>query len=189
MRNLTIYLTGALCLFLSRTMAQENNEKAESMTFEHKAMLIGNKIEAITKEEKAALKLEVESVNKQLETGAITKEQADEKKQKLAEARAKSIENRVAEAQLELNQLVKDKVDGKIKEQDSTKVYGWKFDTTRHNRELNGETPTTSQFVLAGGVNNLVTKGSVANSDFGYLRSVFYEWGVTYNTRIFRENN
>lgn len=180
MKNLIVHLSIALCLFAGKAMAQNS--------FEVQARLIANEIEAITKEEKAALKLEVESVNKQLDAGAITKEQADEKKLKLAESRAKSIETRVAAQQEKLNQLVKDKVDGKITERDSSHTYYWKFDNTRHNRELNGETRTTSQLVLATGVNNLVTNGAVANSDFGYLRSVFYEWGVTYNTRIFKDN-
>jgi hypothetical protein len=181
MRNLTIYLSLILCLFLSKLAAQE--------TFESKAKTIAAKIDAITKEEKAALKEEVENINKQLEAGTITKEQSDDQKLKQAEIRAKNIETRIADAQGELNQLVKDRVDGKIKEQDSTRTYAWKFDTKRHAKELNGETRTTSQFVLAAGFNNLVTDGAVANSDFYYLRSVFFEWGVTNNTRILKDNN
>ena len=42
-----------------------------------------DKIEKITAEEKATLKIEVEEVNVQLEKGTITKEQADDKKKKL----------------------------------------------------------------------------------------------------------
>jgi hypothetical protein len=52
-----------------------------------------------------------------------------------------------------------------------------------------GEKRTTSQFVFAAGVNNLVTDGAVANSDFKYWGSHFYEWGVTGNTRIFKNDN
>jgi hypothetical protein len=187
MRNLTIYLSLILCLYLSKTQAQQ--------TFEEKARMIAVKIDAITKEEKATLKLEVESVNQQLEAGTITREVADERKVKLAEARAKSIETRVAEAQAELNQLVKDRVDGRIKDQDSTRRYSLsinyhvRFEDKQKSKKSYGESRTTSQFVFAAGVNNLVTNNAVAHSDYRYWGSHFYEWGVTWNTRIMKNDN
>jgi hypothetical protein len=185
MRNLTIYLVLVLCLFLNKTVAQE--------TFEDRAKNIAVKIEQITKEEKAALKLEVESVNTQLQSGSITNEQADEKKMLLAENSAKNIEARVSSAQEDLRTLVQEKVDGKIKEQDSSRRYSVSFSGFRikdnQKRKTQGERRTTSQLVFATGFNNLVTNGSIANSDFGYLRSDFFEWGFTFNTRISNENN
>ena len=39
------------------------------------------------------------------------------------------------------------------------------------------------------GFNNLVTNGSIANSDFGYLRSVFLGMGITLNTRLLQNSN
>lgn len=183
MRNLTIYLATVLCLFINRAVAQE--------TFEDKAKIIADKIESITKDEKASLKLEVEAVNKQLENGSITDDQADEEKLKLAEARAKSIETRVGEAEKELRDLVQQKVDGKITEKDTTRKFmiTWNPKESRKKKYDNGESRTTSQLVLAFGVNNLVTDGAVAHSDFGYLRSHFFEWGITHNTRILKESN
>lgn len=180
MRNSTLYLSLILCLYLSRMTAQQ--------TFEDKAKDIAVKIDAITKEEKAALKIDVEAVNRQLNSGAITKAEADEKKMKLAEACAKSIETRTTIAEEELNQLVQDRIDGKIKDKDSTETFMYKLDNKNFKRS-GGECRTTSQFVIAEGFNNLVTNGAVANSDFGYLRSVFFEWGVTMNTRIFKDNS
>ena len=108
MRNFTIYLALFLCLLVNKTLAQE--------TFEAKARAIAEKIESITKEEKAALKAEIEAVNKELEAGTITKEQADAKKLLLAETRSKNIETRVGQAQEELKELVNQKIEGKIKE-------------------------------------------------------------------------
>ena len=107
MRNFTIYLALFLCLLVNKTLAQE--------TFEAKARATAEKIESITKEEKAALKAEIEAVNKELEAGTITKEQADAKKLLLAETRSKNIETRVGQAQEELKELVNQKVEGKIK--------------------------------------------------------------------------
>ena len=180
MKNLAFSLAAFLCLFVNKATAQN--------TFEERAKAIAEKIDAITKEEKAALKLEVESVNQQLENGGITPAEADERKLKLAESRARSIENRVAAAQDELNALVKDRVDGKIKDRDSTKIYKNWFDK-QDMRPFTGETRTTSQFVWALGYSNSISNGAFAHSDFGYWRSIFWEWGVTYNTRILKNNN
>ena len=184
MRNFTLYLAVVVCLMAAKMSAQE--------TFESRAKAIAEKIEKITKEEKEALKIEVEEVNKQLENGSLTKTQADEKKQKLAEARATIIENKVAVAQAELNDLVQQKVDGKIKEGSKDRTYtldlGWK-NTNDSIRRVKGEARTTTQFVFAFGANNLVTNGAIANSDFRYLRSTFYEWGLTSNYRLSKNSN
>ena len=216
MRNFTIYIALAACLFASKLLAQE--------TFEAKAKAIAEKIEIITKEEKKALKVELEEVNKELEAGTISKAQADEKKLQIAETRSKNIETRVAVEQDKLKDLVQQKVDGKIAENndknkfiitidfkgdnDKDSIY---FDGKNHKityetsdsiyidlsgmkksilkKRSKGERRTTSQFVFAAGVNNLVTDGAVANSDFKYWGSHFYEWGVTGNTRIFKNDN
>jgi hypothetical protein len=188
MRNITIYLALSLCLLASKLVAQE--------TFESKAKAIAEKITLITNEEKANLKTEVEQVNLQLEKGSITKEQAEERKKNLAEARATIIENRIAVAQIELKDLVQKQVDGKIIENDTLNQgrYTLEFpslkikDKTKDENQL-GEYRTTSQMVLATGFNNLVTNRAVANSDFKYNRSVFFEWGISFNTRIFKTNN
>jgi len=176
---------------VSKVSAQDKVEvNVQETTFELRVKLIANKIEAITKEEKAALKEEIESVNKDLEAGIITKEQADEKKLAFAENRSKNIETRVGQAQDELKELVKQKVEGKIKE--GKEQLAVKFKWTNKNdsiRRSRGELRTTSQFVFAAGVNNLVTDKSVAHSDYRYWGSHFYEWGVTANTRVFKNDN
>ena len=51
------------------------------------------------------------------------------------------------------------------------------------------EKRTTSQLLLAFGSNNLVTNGSVANSEFLYWTSYFSEWGFTFNTRLLNKSN
>lgn len=180
MRNFTIYLVLILFLFVSKMIGQE--------TFESRAKQIANKIEKVTKEEKAALKEEVEVVNVQLSEGKITKEEADKKKKQLAEARAIIIEQKVTVAQNELNDLVQQKVDGKIMERDSTSRYSigrcWKGKDSIYR-----EKRTTSQFVFAAGLNNLVTDGRLKNSDYKFMGSHFYEWGFTFNSRILKNHN
>lgn len=191
MRNFTIYLALLLCFFVSKITAQDkdNKDTQTTQTFEMKAKAIGDKIEKITAEEKATLKTEIEEVNGQLEKGTITKEQADEKKKKLAEARATIIENRIAVVQEELKDLVQAKVDGKINSVDLVDAKAVKISLFKNDTIKKSEKRTTNQFVFAAGVNNLVTNGKVAGSDFRYWGSHFYEWGTTYNTRLLKDNN
>ena len=193
MRNFTIYIALAACLFASKLLAQD--------TFEAKAKAIAEKIESITKEEKKALKVELEEVNKELEAGTISKTQADEKKLQIAETRSKNIETRVAVEQDKLKDLVQQKVDGKLNEEEfKPNTFGIffskssgknkeKYQKYRDSIAKASEKRTTSQFVFAAGVNNLVTDGAVAHSDYKYWGSHFYEWGVTGNTRIFKNDN
>lgn len=183
MKTIALYVTALLCLCASKMCGQ---------TFEEKARQIAVKIETATKEEKAALKAEVEQVNEDLLAGRITNDEADKQKIEKAGQRARNIEEKVTAYEEELRKLVQDKIDGKIHEEDTTRrfrvVFKWndRNDTIRRYRS---EPRTTSQFVFAFGVNNLVTDGAVAHSDFRYLGSHFYEWGVTWNTRLMKNDN
>jgi hypothetical protein len=184
MKNFIIYITILVCLSATKLVAQE--------VFCAKAEAIANKIEYITKDEKAALKKEVEAVNVQLDNKTITQEQADSKKKTLAEATAIAIETKVGVLQEELKQLVQDKVDGKIIEQDSTRRITISFPNKKWRQKrdsIPGERRTTTQFVLAMGLNNVATNGNINKSDFRYYGSHFYEWGFTSNTRLSKTSN
>jgi hypothetical protein len=189
MKNFTVYLVILVFLFVSKVLGQE--------TFESRARQIADKIEKITKEEKAALKEEVEAVNVQLSEGKITQEQADKRKKELAEARAVIIEEKVTLAQNELNDLVQQKVDGKIQEQDSTKkhmlVIHWNDRNWEERKKtkdsIHGEKRTTSQFVFAMGLNNMMVDGKLQDSNYSFIGSHFYEWGFTYNSRLMKNDN
>lgn len=181
MKNFTIYLVILVFLFVSKVLGQE--------TFESRAKKIANKIEKITKEEKATLKEEVEAVNVQLSEGKITQEKADKRKKELAEARATIIEEKVTLAQNELNELVQEKVDGKIKEQDSTHTYTFRWNPKKDKDSIHGEKRTTSQFVFAMGLNNMMVDGKLQDSNYSFIGSHFYEWGFTYNSRLMKNDN
>lgn len=189
MQKIIIY-TGILLLTLvTKVIAQEK-------TFEQRASEIANKIETITTEEKKALKLEIEAFDKQVTDGKISKEKAEELKRKMAEERAAIIEQKVTDEQDKLMQLIQEKVDGKIKDNadysslvnDSTKTnYKRKKTLTQEEREKIWLERTSFQLVLATGFNNVTTNGQIANSDYNYLRSFFFEWGATYRTNIFKD--
>ena len=181
MRNLTLYLVFLLCVFATKMVSQN--------TFEQQAKDIAKKIDNITREEKALLKSRVEEVNVALEKNQITKDAADKQKLELATATASSIEKRVGEQQNNLNQLVQDKVNGKII--DKSDYITFKFRKSKNDsiNNFRGEKRSTSQFVFAAGVNNVMTDGNVNNSDFRYWGSHFYEWGFTSNYRLSKDNN
>lgn len=182
MQKIILYISIALVTLVNTVSAQEK-------TFEQKAKEIAVNIKTIAEEEKKALKAEVEAIDKAVELGKMTKQEAETAKTKIAEERAKNIETRTAEQETALRDLVNGKLD--IEESnDSIKeaTLGIKIKSTK-NDPNKSENRTTSQFVFATGFNNLVTDGAVANSQFGYARSTFYEWGLTWNTRLSKNSN
>jgi hypothetical protein len=192
MHRIIFYVVGLLCLLISKVHAQE--------TFETRAKQISENIQKITKEEKEALKIEVDEINTLLEKGEISTATADQEKLKVAEKRAKNIETRVDEEEQKLASLVKDQVNGAIAPSKDTikinknRIYiAWERGdkSDKQKCEFKGEKRTTSQFVFAAGLNNLVTEGdfsSLEDSDYRMWGSHFYEWGMTYNTRILKNS-
>lgn len=208
MQKIIIYTVILVVSFLSKVVAQEK-------TFEKQVKEIASNIELITNKEKNNLKVEVEAIDLQVKEGKITAEKGKELKQKIAEEFAKNIENKVAMEEAKLAQLVQDKVDGKftvseekLKKEGTTIIIGSnRNDSIGKNRtEINlttmkvykGEQDkierkskrTTSQFVFAMGLNNAIPElKDIENSDFRVWGSHFYEWGVTYNSRLIKNHN
>lgn len=183
MKTITFYVMALLCFITSQLNAQE--------TFEEKVKQISNNIENITKQEKDSLKIEIQKINDQLENDQITNQEAETAKKELAEKRAKNIETRVAAEEEKLSQVLRDKVDGKLKSDSGNKKFSFTFnydsDADSINKKERVYKRTTSQFVIAGGINRLMTDGDFSDDFKG--SSDFYEWGFTYNTRIMKNNN
>lgn len=187
MYKIILYTVIIVFSVLTKAVAQEK-------TFEQQAKSIAVTIEMITTEEKNALKKEVEAIDFQVKEGKITPEKGQELKTKIAQERANNIETKLAIEEAKIRQLIQDKVEGRIIDSDSIirkkhsiSIPGGYKNSNRINND--GEKRTTSQFVFATGFNNLVTNGAVANSDFGYLRSTFFEWGITFNSRLSQNSN
>jgi hypothetical protein len=181
------------------------------ISFEKRAKAIGDEIKKISDTEKNALKTEIDSLDKEVLSRVIPKEKAENIKLKKAEFRAANIERNVAIEEIKLNQLVQDRVDGKLEEEtaigserikvsigdnDSIGKYsrefnitGMKFYNGQEDKQNRQSKRTTSQLVFALGLNNLITNNQVANSDYYYWKSHFYELGVTCNTRVLKEDN
>ena len=86
----------------------------KTISFETRAKAIANQIKKITDNEKKALKTEIESLDKEVEKGLISKDKAEALKLKKAEQHAAIIEAKIALEEGKLSQLIQDKVDGKF---------------------------------------------------------------------------
>ncbi|UQD57660.1 hypothetical protein FLAK523_01150 [Flavobacterium sp. K5-23] len=182
------------------------------ISFEKRAKVIGDEIKKITDNQKNALKVEIDALDKEVEKGLISKQKGEELKMKKAEERAAKIDAQVAIEEGKLSQVIQDQVEGKIEEESTNKrggtmlIIGTSNDSIGKNKTeinltslkvYNGQDDklkrhykrTTSQIVFATGLNNLVADKSIQKSDFRYLGSHFYEWGLTYNTRILKDAN
>lgn len=185
MKTITFYVAAALCLIATRLSAQETQK-----TFEAQVSEISDNISKITKTQKDSLKIEVDAVNARLERNEISKKAADTEKQQLADKRAAKIEQLVGAEQEKLNQVVRDKVDGKLGKRKSQFVFSYKKgENDSTSVKETSYKRTTSQFVFALGVNRLVTDGETVDNDNFKWRSDFYEWGLSFNTRLFKNNN
>lgn len=186
MNKIILYISIAIISITGKLIAQE-----QPKSFEARAKEIAQHITTIKTEEKKALKEEVEAIDKQITEGKITKEKGAEIKAKIAAERASNIENKVAEQEARLRELVNEKIEevGKdsIKAKYSISIPGGYSKGAK--KKQNSEKRTTGQTVFAFGANNVLTDGNLAHSDFYFLRSNFYEWGYTWNTRLSNQSN
>ena len=193
---------------------------SQEKNFEDEVKKISKRIELITKTEKASLKEKVEKINKQLEAKEITSKEAQRLKKEAADFHAKVISDKVAIEEKKLQLLVQDKANGKIKGVQKETDFDDKEDSftigrktfriqvrdnenydSRRNRNLRERKTkweskgkrnrsTTSQFVFALGVNNVLIDNQLSSldtSNYQFWQSHFYELGWTWKTRMDRE--
>ena len=215
MRNLTIYLAVTACLFATKMAAQESfNERVKVIASKIEQVSISEK-EALKKEvESVNVELENGTVSgkeadeKKLAFAEKRARNIEEKvavyEEELKDIIQQKVDGKFVDKKFKLDTLSVNGRDLPIVYEviDSTeinfkkkKIYlswsNWEKDVKKRDsiQNLTSERRTTSQFVFAAGVNNLVTDGAVANSDFRYMGSHFYEWGTAWNTRLAKNNN
>jgi len=179
MQKIILYAALLLCTFVTQLYAQE--------TFEERAKKISENITKITSEEKEALKREVEDINKLLDNGTISSEKAEAEKLKAAEKRAKNDGTIATNSKQDVDTIRMGRGRFIISYEKGDKDY-----KRYKNHKPYYEKRTTSQFVFAVGLNNLITDGGVSSledSDYRTWGSHFYEWGFTNNTRVFKNDN
>ena len=188
-----------------------NSKKIQLVSFGKKVEEISLAMEYLLAREKGELKVVVDSLENAHNLNTISKEQLKELKQIEAEKTAKKIELGLERYNSKLDSLIQNKVEigskefiRKLDTINGKKVYTY---SKKHNAAY-FEVPalkiyssvadkmerkskkTTSQFVFAMGLNNAIPEnGNIENSDFRVWGSHFYEWGLTYNTRVFKNHN
>lgn len=185
---------------------------AQEKTFESEVKRISKKIDRITKKQKDSLKQKVKEINLKLEKKEITQEEATKLKKEAAKYHANKIEELVSVQELKLQQLVQDKTNGKIASEEdyvdegSFSIAGKRFrlrleDDNRWERRQSRRKErwkrkgkrsksTTTQFIFAMGVNNVLVNDEVSslnNSNYKFWQSHFYEIGWTWKTRFGRD--
>lgn len=194
-----------ILVLLSATMA-ESQEK----TFEKEVIKISKKIENITNQQKDSLKIKIIDIDEKLEKGEITKETSGTLKQEVASYHARRIEKLVGEQERLLQLLVQDKTNGKIasseefitnEDEDNVFSIGNKIfklnisegdleernERKNHRGKIKKQRSTTSQFVFAMGINNVLNNDKISSlndSDYKFWESHFYELGWTWKTRF-----
>lgn len=201
MRVITIYL---VVLFVS--LAVHNVAAQDADTYERKVELLKKSKDQINEQEKEALKIEVEEINKRYEKTQVSFDEAKVLKESAAKNRALNIENRIAIVENEI--LLLERNEGKVLAAeviDSTgnNGIGISIDLTkgdesslrwekrrRWKKELKYDRRTYSDFVIAAGFNNALFEGqSINDSPYKIGGSRFFEIGWSWRTRIFENSN
>lgn len=162
--------------------------------------------EEITEQEKTALKEEVASINDRLEKGSITEAEARALKEEAATKRARNIENRLAIIDNRIDFLKRNGADvveldsmdikprvvigigGEDDEDDS--IFGIRIREYPDSSPVKYDRRTYSDFVMAIGFNNALIDGqSLEDSPYKLGGSRFFEMGLQWRTRVFKESN
>ncbi|MCB0461174.1 MAG: hypothetical protein R2816_04205 [Flavobacteriaceae bacterium] len=198
MKTITIYFASIILLFSialvnaqEATSTNDNSEKIE---------ILKNLKEKIKTEERQFLKEEVEAINKRLDNGEITSSEADNLKKEAAKNRALNIENRLAivdnkiallERNTDVSMVSNDdepgfriSIGGSDDEYNFFRIGRWKNKPRKYDKR------TTSDFVLAFGLNNAIIEGkNLDDSPYKLGGSRFFEIGWAWKTRVFKNSN
>ncbi|MGX1928945.1 hypothetical protein [Flagellimonas sp. 2504JD4-2] len=195
MRKITLYFTViVLSLLTQNVVGQEEYERDIKHLKAQK--------EKIIQQEKEALKQEVKDINRRMERGTLTAEEAKLLKAEVAKKRALNIENRVAIIENRISLIQRnqgqiltltetDSIDGdRIRLGiDINGKPAFSFNH-RWKDEIKYDRRTYSDFVLAIGLNNALIDGqSLDDSPYKIAGSRFLELGWQWRTRVFRNSN
>ncbi len=196
MQTITKYLIIFMLSFSIQIVnAQEPATKEESIE-----MLVKLK-KTIEEEEREALKTKVEAINQRLDKGDITQTEAKRLKKEAAQKHALNIENRIAIIDNKIELLKRNGyVSKEPSEGDDEFIFsiGDKndgdgfiyFGKRRHNKPRKYDRRTSSDMVLAFGLNNAIIDGeNFDDTPYKIGGSRFFEIGWAWKTRVFENSN
>lgn len=180
------------CVYAQDTIANVNNK--------HKIEELKKLRDDIKNQEKEFLKVEVESINKRLGNGEISYNEAEILKKEAANKRALNIENRIAIVSNKISLLERNEDGYNANEDEELSKIGFSLGgdegsfagikITNKNKPKTYDLRTTSDFVLAFGLNNALIEGeNLDDSPYKFGGSRFFEIGWAWKTRIFKNSN
>lgn len=171
-----------------------SNINAQEMSKQQKIENLKLAKEKIANEERELLKNEVKTINNRLESGEITEEEATTLKKEAAQKHALNIDNRLAIidnqiALLERGEILDIRYYSYESHIDSI-FDDFKFSKVFHREGNHKENRNNGYLLLAFGFNNAIEEGnSLSNSNFKFFGSRFFEIGLGYKYRVFKNSN
>lgn len=177
--------------------------RAQVGEFNKSVNRIAIQIQNETIKEKLILKTKVDSLYALVDSKKISHEVGQEEKFKLAQESTKRLEIKINQLNDSLSSLVQNNVEQAVKkgelieELDTVSsssyytVFGKEayYNQNKVGKRILGERRTTFRLHFIYGMSNLVTNGSVANSDIRYIPSNFIQAGYNLKTRVLKNNN
>ncbi len=198
MQTITKYLALAiLCLHVQFINAQDTISKTNNhIKIEH----LKKVKEKIKNEEREYLKIEVEAINVRLDEGEITSEDAERLKKEAAKKRALNIENRILIIDNKIALLQRNEEGYNNNDDTDLSQVGFSLGgdgdsfagirIKKRNKPKKYDKRTTSDLVLAFGLNNAIIDGeSLGDSPYKFGGSRFFEIGWAWKTRVFKNTN
>ncbi|WP_298342054.1 hypothetical protein [uncultured Algibacter sp.] len=180
------------CVYAQDTIANVNNK--------HKIEELKKLRDDIKNQEKEFLKAEVEAINRRLENADISNEEAEKLKKDAAKKRALNIENRIAIVSNKISLLQRNEEGYNANEDEELSKIGISIggeegsfagiNITNKNKPKKYDLRTTSDFVIAFGLNNAIIEGeNLDDSPYKFGGSRFFEIGWAWKTRVFKNSN
>lgn len=129
-------------------------------------------------------------VNQQVDNGRITKDQAYQIITKFSNEQPVYVQGYPVEDVVAVVEEVEE-----VDVADENYDYDWGKETSPFDFAMGVQMDTIVKYgtkvtpYLAFGVGNVATDGAFANSEFGYMRSNYFEWGVAARTPFSKTNN
>lgn len=200
MKSIIFYSILLFSVFISQNLI------AQEEPYERKIEALENYKEKIVKNEKEALKSEVEKINKQLKNNEITSKEASRLKEEAAKKHALNIENRVAILDNKIALLVRNgntvvaidtldyvsriEIGFGTKSADNERLFGIWLKENPNRKQVKYDRRTYVDPVIAFGLNNTIIEDqSLEDSPFKLGGSRFVELGWAWRTRVFEKSN
>ena len=192
----TVLLVNLLILFVCNHLQAQDEE-----TINYQIEQLENKKEQVTQVERAALKTEVENIDRRLAVGEIDADEAGRLKSEAAKIRALNIENKVAILENTI-QLLKRKGSVDLNTEisnveiafggsrdDGDILFGVNYNPGKQKEERYDIRTYGAPF-LAFGLNNAIIEGqSLEDSPYRVGGSRFFEIGWSWRTRLLKNSN